>query len=147
MQATVSGEPRRSFRFSSHKVKFLLSTVTFTILTLLRKWRVVPATVETMDPACMDQEFRRIAESFQQKAKLTPEQIRLFKLTKVEDVKGVLAELQNNHESRRACVWLKRLDPFINTMLEFGSIVEVFLNTSDILCFIWVSFLISLSGR
>ncbi|KAH8173584.1 NACHT domain-containing protein [Sarocladium implicatum] len=85
----------------------------------------------------LDEEFQQLAEDFQKKAKLTPQQLKAFKLTKVEDIRTVLADVQKKHQKDRACIWLRRLDPFINTFLEFGNIIEVFLNTSDFLAFIW----------
>lgn len=86
----------------------------------------------------LDEEFRLIAEDFQQKAKLTPQQLKAFKVTKVEDIRVVLANVQKRNDDDRACIWLRRIEPFINTFLDFGNIIEVFLNASDFLAFIWV---------
>lgn len=92
----------------------------------------------SMANVSLDEEFRQLADDFQKRAKLTPQQLNAFKLTKVEDIRRVLVDVQKKHEKDRALIWLKRIDPFINTFLEFGNIVEVFLNTSEFLAFVWV---------
>lgn len=89
--------------------------------------------------SAVDNEFRQVIDSFRSRAKLNQHELILFKLTTVADLQIALQEVQDKLESRKSLVALKRLQPFIDTFLDFGSVVEVFLNTSDLVAFIWVS--------
>ena len=92
----------------------------------------------------LDAEFRRVVDDFKAKAELTPEELQYFRLSKLDDVTAILATIQKKQSQTGRLTYMKRIDPFLKTILEFGSVVEVFLNTSDILAFVWVCIVIRL---
>lgn len=72
------------------------------------------------------------------KTSLTPEENEDFKMTDLAALKQVLSKIQKDQENRRSMMYMKRLEPFLNAMETYGKVIEVFLNTSNILAFIWV---------
>ena len=70
--------------------------------------------------------------------KLTPKEIQDFKLTTLDELRGVIQDIQKRGVQNGHLQCLTRMKPFISAMQDYGKIVEVFLNTSDILCFVWV---------
>lgn len=87
----------------------------------------------------MHADFRRVVEDFKAKAQLTAEELQLFQFNKLGDVTSVLSFIQAEQKQARKQMYMKRLDPFLKTMLEFGKVIDVFVNSSDILAFVWVN--------
>lgn len=87
----------------------------------------------------MDAEFRQVIDAFKAKAGLTADELQEFQISNIGDVSTALVAIQHKQAKRRRLVFLKRIDPFLKTMTEFGKVVEVFLNSSDILGFVWAS--------
>ncbi|KAK4158351.1 hypothetical protein C8A00DRAFT_28632 [Chaetomidium leptoderma] len=85
----------------------------------------------------LDAEFRRVVQSFIRNANPTPDELEFFEMTTLDDLKATLCSIEKKQSQRKTLVFLKRIEPFIDTMIEFGKIVEVFLNVTDILAFIW----------
>lgn len=86
----------------------------------------------------MDAEFRRAVEAFKKEASLTPAELPYFQFNGVDDVLKTLGDIQSHHSAQKRLLFMKRINPFVKTMIEFGKVVEVFLNASDILAFVWV---------
>jgi len=85
----------------------------------------------------LDAEFERVAKAF--RANLRSDELQCFKLSELGDLRTILASIEEQQDKKRGLAYMKRVEPFINTMLEFGKIVEVFLNVTDVLAFVWVS--------
>lgn len=94
----------------------------------------------------LDDEFRRVVQSFEAQAKLTPEELKCFQITTLDDLTAIISSIERRQTQRKRLVYLKRIEPFVNTMTEFGKIVEVFLNASDILAFVWVRYAVVSRG-
>jgi hypothetical protein len=71
------------------------------------------------------------------KKRLTQEELNSFEKTAFIDVLHELDRIQREQEQFKKMVNLARIDSFIKGMEQFGKIVEVFLNASKLVCFIW----------
>lgn len=83
--------------------------------------------------------FSRALDAFQ--ADLTPEDQDDFKYTMLEDLQMAIQEIQA--KQGRKSQNLARMKPFLEGMQQYGQIVEVFLNVSNVIAFVWVSELVS----
>ena len=81
--------------------------------------------------------FQRALARF--KSHLSPEEQENFGVTSLEDVQETIAQIQSAQGSKRRMRNLTRIKGFIEAMEQYGKIVEVFLNVSDIIAFVWVS--------
>lgn len=86
-----------------------------------------------------DCHFTTALEEFKKGVKLSADEESLFKLTKLEDLRIFIRDLQEEQCRQRRMSYLKRLEPFLKTMEEYGKVIEVFVNASDIVAFIWVN--------
>ena len=82
--------------------------------------------------------FQRSLDAFKTKAGLSPEELKDFQLTSIDDLRRQIATIQNDQRKSKKMRYLKRLGPFLDTMEQYGKIVEVFLNLSEVVAFIWV---------
>ncbi|KAL8370099.1 hypothetical protein RB595_000459 [Gaeumannomyces hyphopodioides] len=83
----------------------------------------------------MDAEFQRVSNAF--KADLTPQEREYFRSSRLEDVQHTLATIQSEQEAKGSLRFLRRIDPFVKTMLEYSKVVEVFVNVEETLAFVW----------
>ena len=86
--------------------------------------------------------FQDAIKNFKSTAGLTQAELRDFSQTSLGDLKQCIATIQNDQRASRKLRYLKRLGPFLDTMERYGKIIEVFLNVSDIIAFVWVSSLV-----
>ncbi|KAI9869154.1 MAG: hypothetical protein M1813_002978 [Trichoglossum hirsutum] len=84
-------------------------------------------------PACSG--FRLALDSFRKE--LTQEEINDFELTKFEDVRAVVADVQKKQGDRNGFQNMNRIRPFLDTLNQYTKVIEVFLNTSEIVAFVW----------
>lgn len=66
--------------------------------------------------------------------------------TRLEDLQRCILDIQEKHNTARWSRNMKRLKPFLEAMEQYGKVIEVFLNASEILCFVWVSFGLTVSN-
>jgi hypothetical protein len=83
-----------------------------------------------------DSNFCRALEEF--KATLSQDDLHDFKLSTLDDLKLSILAIQEKQASERKMKNLTRLKSFLEAMEQYDEVVKVFLNTSDILAFIWV---------
>jgi hypothetical protein len=69
---------------------------------------------------------------------LTDEQKNEFEFSTLEDFQGALVAIQNRQSSVRKMRNLARLRCFVEAMDQYGKVIEVFVNASELVCFIWV---------
>lgn len=62
-----------------------------------------------------------------------------FKYTTLEDLQRSILEIQEKHASDRKMKNMARLNSFLEAMQQYGRVIEVFLNTSAFIAFVWVS--------
>jgi hypothetical protein len=79
--------------------------------------------------------FQTTLENF--KKRLTPKEQENFKFGTLEDVRKEIARIQNEQESLKAMMNMSRIQSFLEAMNEFSKVIEVFLNTSEFVAFVW----------
>jgi hypothetical protein len=86
-------------------------------------------------PLAADNGFKTALAKF--RARLTVEEEAKFQVTSVDDVKMVILAVQVDQRKRRAVRNLTRVKRFLEAMEQFGKIIEVFVNASDFVAFVW----------
>ena len=79
--------------------------------------------------------FQQVVEKFTKR--LTREEQNEFKFTSLGDVLASVGSIQAEQGKRDSMMNLTRIKRFLEAMRQYGTIVEVFLNASSLLCFIW----------
>ncbi|KAF2726767.1 hypothetical protein EJ04DRAFT_160646 [Polyplosphaeria fusca] len=82
--------------------------------------------------------FQRSLDAFKASAGLSQAEIADFQMTSLTDLKLQISIIQNDQRKGKKMLYLKRLGPFLDAMEQYGKIVEVYLNVSDIVAFVWV---------
>ncbi|PMD14292.1 hypothetical protein NA56DRAFT_393481 [Hyaloscypha hepaticicola] len=86
-------------------------------------------------PLPTDPTFQSIVASF--RSRLTKAELDDFKFCSLKDVQQTIVDIQARQDKRRETKNLSRILGFLEAMTQFGTVVEVFLNTSEILAFVW----------
>lgn len=89
-----------------------------------------------MAGSCSHSGFQRALARF--KGHLSLAEQEEFGFTTLEDVQKTIAQIQSTQGSERRMRNLTRIKAFLEAMEQYGKVVEVFLNVSDILAFVWV---------
>jgi hypothetical protein len=79
--------------------------------------------------------FQKTLESF--KTRLNSKEREDFQFTTLEDVRQTIAHIQAEQGNQKTMMNLNRLESFLEAMNQFGNVIEVFLNASNFVCFIW----------
>jgi hypothetical protein len=79
--------------------------------------------------------FQTALENF--KKRLTPKEQEDFKFGTLEDVRKEVARIQNEQESLKEMMNMSRIQSFLEAMNQFSQVIEVFLNTSEFVAFVW----------
>jgi len=82
------------------------------------------------------------------KNRLNPTELQKFKGTTLQDVKKTLVDIEKRQETQRELRNLTRIRGFLEAMEQFGRVVEVFTNSSNMVCFVWgpLKFLLQISS-
>ena len=72
------------------------------------------------------------------RGKLTAKEIKDFQFASLDELHTALHSIQEQQIQRRSLQCLVRIQPFLRAMEQYGKVIEVFLNTNDILAFVWV---------
>lgn len=83
----------------------------------------------------MSADFQRVLTKFS--SRLTKEEVDKFKFTDLKDVQQTIVDIQEQQARRKGMRNLTRVLAFVEAMDQFGKVVEVFVNTSTILAFVW----------
>jgi hypothetical protein len=72
-----------------------------------------------------------------------------FQFTTLEEVRKVIARIQNEQESTKAMMNMSRIQSFLEAMQQFGKVIEVFSNASKFVAFVWgpMKFLLQVRQR
>jgi hypothetical protein len=96
------------------------------------------ASVSTVPPAtgpAVGTSFQAALTRFQNR--LTGKDLMEFKATTYDKLCHEIALLQQEQESLKSMMNLSRLQSFIEAMDQFGKVIEIFLNVSDVVAFVW----------
>lgn len=83
----------------------------------------------------MEDDFKKAIDDF--KKRLKPDEERHFAASTLADLQNTIVEIQDTQRRRKTAQNLKRIEPFLQAMGQYKEIIEVFLNTSSLLCFVW----------
>jgi hypothetical protein len=86
-------------------------------------------------PPSMVPTFQTVVSKF--RSRLSKAELDDFKFCSLKDVQQAITDIQAQQDKRRGMRNLSRILGFLEAMKQFGAVVEVFLNTSDILAFVW----------
>lgn len=87
-------------------------------------------------PRC---EFETPLKEFKKNAQLSADELKEFTFADINGLRSTIKRIQTEQEAKRRMRNMKRLEPFLQTMEQYGQTVDVFVNTSEILAFVWVS--------
>ncbi|PYH29359.1 uncharacterized protein BO87DRAFT_430645 [Aspergillus neoniger CBS 115656] len=87
--------------------------------------------METETSAC----FQQALNSF--KTQSGPGLVAEFEMTSLTDLKSSIAKIQTKQATERRMQNMRRISSFIGIMERYGEVIEVFLNTTNILAFVW----------
>jgi hypothetical protein len=73
---------------------------------------------------------------------LPEEQKNDFRFSTLEDFQTTIIAIQNRQSSEKKMRNLARLRCFLEAMEQYGKVIEVFVNASELVCFIWVYYTI-----
>ncbi|KAH6622333.1 C2H2 domain-containing protein [Boeremia exigua] len=99
---------------------------------------VFPASIPSLSSVpqkCPSSKVARAIREF--KNRLLGNEVLDFKNTTVEDLRREMRRIQLEQEGRRDLVNMRRIQGCIEAMDSFGKVIEVFLNVSEAVAFIW----------
>jgi hypothetical protein len=88
---------------------------------------------ETM--TSLNNNFQQVLAKFT--TRLTKQELNDFKFSSLDDVLATVETIQAEQGRRKEMMNLTRIQRFLEAMGQYGQVIEVFLNTSSILCFVW----------
>ena len=71
------------------------------------------------------------------KTRLNREEEVKFQFTSLDDVQDTIMRIQAAQHARKEMMNFTRIQSFLEAMKQFGAVVEVFLNTTEFLAFVW----------
>lgn len=83
-------------------------------------------------------DFERAVDAFRKNADLDEAEMADFELTDLQALRQTINTIQNKQAQNKRLMYMKRLEPFLKTMEDYGKVLEVFLNVSDFIAFVWV---------
>jgi hypothetical protein len=91
--------------------------------------------------------FQVALEKF--KSRLTQKELDEFQFATLEHVREAVVRIQNEQESFKTMMNMPRIESFLEAMDQFGKVVEVFLNCSPFVAFVWgpMKFLLQVRPR
>jgi DNA-binding SARP family transcriptional activator len=61
-----------------------------------------------------------------------------FRLSSLDDLRTAILEIQAKQASEKRMRDLTRLQSFLEAMEQYGNIIDIFLNTTEFVAFVWV---------
>lgn len=83
------------------------------------------------------------------KKRLTPKEQNDFQFTTLDGVKREIARIQKQQDDLKTMMNMSRIQSFLEGMNELGKVIEVFLNASNFVAFVWgpLKFLLQVRHR
>jgi hypothetical protein len=79
--------------------------------------------------------FEAILSDF--KTRLTPKEQESFQFVTLDDVRKTALLIQKDQEQLKSMMNLARIESFLEAMDQFGKVIEVFVNASSFVAFVW----------
>ena len=70
---------------------------------------------------------------------LSNRELAQFQFVDFKDVEETIKSIERNQKMKKKMQKIARIKPFLEGMRQYGKIIEVFLNASTIVAYIWVS--------
>ncbi|OQU97597.1 NACHT domain-containing protein [Cladophialophora immunda] len=86
-------------------------------------------------PPTPDSGFTKALNSF--KTRLTASERAQFNVSTLDDLKVTILTIQAEQRQRKKMMHMGRIQSFLEAMEQFGKVIEVFVNTTDMLAFVW----------
>ncbi|KAI0161066.1 hypothetical protein GGR52DRAFT_586387 [Hypoxylon sp. FL1284] len=89
--------------------------------------------------------FNRALQKFKQS--ISPDLARNFSSCTLADVRDACRDIQQQHGKERKLRNMRRLDAFVEAMEQFGKVIDMFVNASEFVCFVWgpVKFILNIA--
>ncbi|XDG08565.1 hypothetical protein ABKA04_008180 [Annulohypoxylon sp. FPYF3050] len=71
------------------------------------------------------------------KKKLSSSELNEFQVATLDDLKVTILTIQKEQRARKQMAHMDRIRPFLEAMEQFGKVIEIFLNATDFLAFVW----------
>jgi hypothetical protein len=71
------------------------------------------------------------------KTRLTKDEEDDFRFASLGDVQVTIMRIQAEQSAKKEMMNFTRIQSFLEAMKQFGAVVEVFLNTTEFLAFVW----------
>ncbi|KAI5820878.1 hypothetical protein BZA77DRAFT_300146 [Pyronema omphalodes] len=83
------------------------------------------------------------------KLSLTPKEVDNFQFTSLQDVERTIVDIQKKQAATKTLRNMNRLRPFITAMEQYGKVIEVFVNASSFVAFVWgpLKFILQAAGN
>lgn len=91
--------------------------------------------------------FEDALEDF--KKGLNQKQIQNFQFVTLSDVRETALRIQSEQDQTKSLMNMTRLEGFLEAMEQFGKVIEIFLNASSFVAFVWgpMKFFLLVSGE
>lgn len=86
--------------------------------------------------AVLEEDFKQAFSDFQKRLK-PGEEAKFKEVKTLNDLEIAINHIQERQRKSKTAQNLTRIKPFLQAMAEYSKIIEVFLNTSSMLCFVW----------
>ncbi|KAF2128362.1 C2H2 domain-containing protein [Dothidotthia symphoricarpi CBS 119687] len=101
--------------------------------TLSQQPTLVTTSTPTLPPP--GEAFKTALKKF--RARLTGKDLAAFQITTYDDLCREIVRIQNEQDTRREMMNLARMQSCLEAMNQFGKVIEVFLNVSTAVAFVW----------
>ncbi|KAH0563508.1 hypothetical protein GP486_001929 [Trichoglossum hirsutum] len=82
-------------------------------------------------------DFKRAVDAFRKNTDLDEAEMADFELTDLQTLRQAINTIQNKQAQNKKLMYMKRLEPFLKSMEDYGKVLEVFLNVSKFISFVW----------
>ncbi|KAK8084664.1 hypothetical protein PG997_005935 [Apiospora hydei] len=90
-----------------------------------------------MSGDALKREFDQAITDFKRGSGLSREQLDQFQFSSFDGLLQTMSGIQHKQAQDKRLRYMRRLDPFLKSMKEYEKVIEVFLNASEILAFVW----------
>ena len=71
------------------------------------------------------------------KRRLTQKELEAFQIATLNDVRETAFRIQNDQDNLKTMMNMGRIQSFLEAMEQFGNVIEVFVNASSFVAFVW----------
>ena len=102
---------------------------------LLPAFRILHGPLPSQIMTLASATFEAVLNDF--KKRLTPKELENFQITTLKDVRETALRIQNEQEQSKTMMNMVRLESFLEAMDQFGKVIDVFVNASSFVAFVW----------